>query len=93
MCGRLAYFGNGTFGYETLLLPDPPSIEDHNIPPSRNILAIRNSPETNNPSYTMLHFGAFGGGIAGTGNICGTLVRAVSVKLANNLLNTCTKFN
>jgi putative SOS response-associated peptidase YedK len=57
MCGRLAYFGNGTFGYETLLLPDPPPIEDYNIPPSRNILTIRNSPETGNPSYAMLHWG------------------------------------
>jgi putative SOS response-associated peptidase YedK len=57
MCGRLAYFGNGTFGYETLLLPDPPPIEDYNIPPSRNILTIRNSPETDTPSYTLLHWG------------------------------------
>jgi putative SOS response-associated peptidase YedK len=57
MCGRLAYFGNGTFGYETLLLPDPPPIKDFNIPPSRNILTIRNSPETGNPSYAMLHWG------------------------------------
>ncbi len=57
MCGRLAYFGNGTFGYETLLLPDPPPIEDYNIPPSRNILTIRNSPQTDNPSYAMLHWG------------------------------------
>ena len=57
MCGRFAYFGNGIFGYETLLLPEPPSIEDYNIPPSRNILTIRNSPETGNPSYAMLHWG------------------------------------
>ena len=57
MCGRFAYFGKGTFGYETLLLPDPPPIEDYNIPPSRNILTIRNSPETGNPSYAMLHWG------------------------------------
>ena len=57
MCGRLAYFGNGTFGYETLLLPDPPPIEDYNIPPSRNILTIRKCPETDNPSYAMLHWG------------------------------------
>jgi putative SOS response-associated peptidase YedK len=57
MCGRLAYFGNGTFGYETLLLPDPPPIEDYNIPPSRNILTIRNSPETDTPSYALLHWG------------------------------------
>ena len=57
MCGRFAYFGNGTFGYETLFLPDPPPIEDYNIPPSRNILTIRNSPETSIPSYAMLHWG------------------------------------
>ena len=57
MCGRFAYFGKGTFGYETLLLPDPPPIEDYNIPPSRNILIIRNSPETGNPAYAMLHWG------------------------------------
>lgn len=43
MCGRLAYFGNGSFGYETLLLPNPPPIEDYNIPPSRDILVIRAS--------------------------------------------------
>ena len=57
MCGRFAYFGKGTFGYETLLLPDPPPLEDYNIPPSRNILTIRNSPETGDPSYALLRWG------------------------------------
>ena len=57
MCGRFAYFGNGTFGYESLLLTDPPPIEDYNIPPSRNILTIRTSPESGKPDYAMLRWG------------------------------------
>lgn len=57
MCGRFAYFGNGVFGYETLLLPDPPQFEDYNIPPSRDILTIRSSPELGKPEYAMLHWG------------------------------------
>ncbi|MCP3887544.1 MAG: SOS response-associated peptidase [Desulfobulbaceae bacterium] len=57
MCGRFAYFGNGTFGYESLLLADPPPIEDYNIPPSRNILTIRTSPESGKPDYAMLRWG------------------------------------
>ena len=57
MCGRFAYFGNGKFGYETLQLPDPPRIEDYNIPPSRDILAIVSQPETGTPAYAMLRWG------------------------------------
>jgi len=57
MCGRFAYFGNGTFGYESLLLTDPPPIEDYNIPPSRNILTIRTSPESNKADYAILRWG------------------------------------
>ena len=57
MCGRLAYFGNGSFGYEALLLPDPPPVEDFNIPPTRDILVIRASTETCNPEYAMLRWG------------------------------------
>ena len=57
MCGRFVYFGNGTFGYESLLLTDPPHIEDYNIPPSRNILTIRTSPESGKPDYAILRWG------------------------------------
>jgi putative SOS response-associated peptidase YedK len=57
MCGRFAYFGNGVFGYETLLLPDPPPFEDYNIPPTRDILTIRTSLDSGKPEYAMLHWG------------------------------------
>ncbi len=57
MCGRFAYFGNGVFGYETLLLPDPPPFEDYNIPPTRDILTIRTSLDSGNPEYALLHWG------------------------------------
>jgi putative SOS response-associated peptidase YedK len=57
MCGRFAYFGNGSFGYESLHLPEPPPFENYNIAPTQNILAIRSSPETGQPEYAMLHWG------------------------------------
>jgi len=57
MCGRFAYFGNGSFGYESLHLPEPPRFENFNITPSQDILAIRTSPETGQPEYAMLHWG------------------------------------
>lgn len=57
MCGRFAYFGNGSFGYESLHLPEPPPIESYNIAPSQNVLAIRRDPKTNQAEYAMLHWG------------------------------------
>jgi putative SOS response-associated peptidase YedK len=57
MCGRFAYFGKGAFGHESLHLPEPPRFENYNITPSQDILAIRTSPETGHPEYTMLHWG------------------------------------
>jgi len=57
MCGRLAFYGNGSFGYESLHLSEPPFIENYNITPSQDILAIHTSPETGQPEYTMLHWG------------------------------------
>lgn len=57
MCGRFAFFGNSTFGYECLHLPDPPALADYNIPPSRNILVIRASRKTGHPEYAMLQWG------------------------------------
>ncbi len=58
MCGRFAYFGNGTFGYESLRLPSPPPpLVNYNIAPSLDILAIRTFPETGLPEYTMLRWG------------------------------------
>ena len=57
MCGRFAYFGNGSFGYESLHLPGPPPFESYNIAPTQNILTIRSSPETRQPEYALLHWG------------------------------------
>lgn len=57
MCGRFAFFGNGSFGYEYLHLPPPPAFENYNITPSQNILSIRTSLETNEAEYAMLHWG------------------------------------
>lgn len=57
MCGRFAFYGNGSFGYESLQLPEPPPFESYNIAPTQNILAIRTSPETSQAEYTMLHWG------------------------------------
>ena len=57
MCGRFAYYGKGNFGFKNLQLPEPPSFEDYNIPPSRDILTIRCSPESGKPEYAMLHWG------------------------------------
>ena len=57
MCGRFALFGNGSFGYESLYLPDPPPFESYNIAPTQNILAIRASPETGRVEYALLHWG------------------------------------
>lgn len=57
MCGHYACFGKETFGYESLFLTDPPPITDYNIPPSRNILTIRTSPEFGKPDYAMLRWG------------------------------------
>jgi putative SOS response-associated peptidase YedK len=57
MCGRFAFFGNGFFGYESLHLPEPPHFESYNIAPSQNILAIRTSPDSDQPEYAMLHWG------------------------------------
>lgn len=57
MCGRFAFFGNGSFGYESLHLPDPPVFENYNITPSQNILAVRTSSATDQPEYVMLHWG------------------------------------
>ena len=57
MCGRFALFGNGSFGYESLHLPEPPPFESYNIAPTQNILAIRTSPETGRVEYALLHWG------------------------------------
>jgi len=57
MCGRFAFYGNGSFGYESLHLPEPPHFENYNITPSQDILAIRTSPKFGKPEYTMLHWG------------------------------------
>ncbi len=57
MCGRFAYFGNGHFGYESLLLPDAPSFENYNVTPSQNVIAVRSSPETGLAEYAFLHWG------------------------------------
>ena len=57
MCGRFALFGNGSFGYESLHLPDPPPFESYNIAPTQNILAIRTSPEIGRGEYALLHWG------------------------------------
>lgn len=57
MCGRFAFFGNGSFGYESLQLPEPPPIENYNITPSQDILAIRIGIETGQAEYAMLHWG------------------------------------
>ena len=57
MCGRFAYFGNGTFGYESLHLPEPPFFENYNITPSQDILAVRLAPESAQPEYALLHWG------------------------------------
>lgn len=57
MCGRFAYFGNGHFGYESLLLPETPSFENYNVTPSQDVLAIRSSPETGQAEYAFLRWG------------------------------------
>ena len=57
MCGRFAFYGNGSFGYESLHLQEPPLFESYNITPTQDILAIRTSPETGQPEYAMLHWG------------------------------------
>lgn len=57
MCGRFAYFGKGSFGYESLNLPEPPFFESYNIAPSQNILAIRRNPETKEAGFALLHWG------------------------------------
>lgn len=57
MCGRFALFGNGSFGYESLHLPEPPSFESYNIAPTQNILAIRTSSKTGQAEYALLHWG------------------------------------
>ena len=57
MCGRFAFYSNGSFGYESLHLPEPPFFENYNVTPSQEILAIRKSPETGQPEYAMLHWG------------------------------------
>lgn len=57
MCGRFALFGNGTFGYEALHLPEPPLFESYNIAPTQNILTIRTSFETGHAEYALLHWG------------------------------------
>ena len=43
MCGRFAFYGNGSFGYESLHLPEPPFLENYNITPSQDILASPSS--------------------------------------------------
>ncbi|MBM9615864.1 SOS response-associated peptidase [Desulfobulbus rhabdoformis] len=40
MCGRFAYFGNGSFGYESLSIPPAPQYESYNIAPGQNIPAL-----------------------------------------------------
>jgi len=57
MCGRFAFYGNGSFGYESLHLPEPPLFENYNITPSQDIIAIRASPKTGQPEYSMLRWG------------------------------------
>lgn len=57
MCGRFAYFGNSSFGDESLYLPEPPPFESYNIFPTQNILAIRSSPATGKVEYANLRWG------------------------------------
>lgn len=57
MCGRFAFYGNGSFGYESLHLPEPPPIENYNITPSQDILAIRTDIDSGQAEYAMLHWG------------------------------------
>ena len=57
MCGRFAYFGNGTFAYESLHLPESPVFENYNITPSQDILTVRLAPESAQPEYALLHWG------------------------------------
>ena len=57
MCGRLAFFAKGQFGYESLQLPEPPPFERYNIAPTQDILAIRTSSETGQPEWALLHWG------------------------------------
>lgn len=51
MCGRFAFYGNGSFGYESLHLPELPPFENYNITPSQDILAIRTDIETGQAEY------------------------------------------
>ena len=55
MCGRFALYGNGSFGYESLHLPEAPLLKNYNINPSQDILAIRTDIETGQAEYAMLH--------------------------------------
>jgi len=57
MCGRFAFFGNGSFDYESLQLPEPPLFENYNITPAQDILAIRTGVESGQAEYAMLHWG------------------------------------
>jgi putative SOS response-associated peptidase YedK len=57
MCGRFAFYGNGSFGYESLHLPEPPRFENYNIAPIQDILAIRIGVEPGQAEYDMLHWG------------------------------------
>ena len=57
MCGRFAFYGNGSLGFESLYLPEPSIFENYNITPSQDVLAILTSSETGKPEYAMLHWG------------------------------------
>ncbi len=57
MCGRFAFYGNGSFGYESFQLPEPPLFANYNITPAQNILALRIDIESGQAEYVMLHWG------------------------------------
>jgi putative SOS response-associated peptidase YedK len=57
MCGRFAFYGNGSFGYESLHLPEPPLITSYNITPGQNILALRIGIASGQAEYVLLRWG------------------------------------
>jgi hypothetical protein len=50
-------FGNSTFGYASLHLPEPPPFESYNIAPTQNILTVRTSSKSGQVEYALLHWG------------------------------------
>lgn len=58
MCGRFAFFGNNRESLASLgMAGKPPPFESYNIAPSQDILAIRMSPESGQPEYTLPRWG------------------------------------